>query len=73
MANTLVVGGISEGEGKDAIFVEKRRYVVDNKNIGNIFRRDYILAGMQLVKLSNTNEPITPGLTFACTDKDNWT
>lgn len=66
-----VIGGnsISEevGEGKDKkvrrTFLEKRSVVVNERDLGALFRRDWELCGMH-IRIQNTNERVTPGYEF---------
>jgi len=62
-----VIGGFydNEGGGELAVFIEKKSVVVEEQNLGVLFRRDAALCGMPIIKIQETLERCTPGLFFS--------
>jgi hypothetical protein len=68
-----VVGGIhekhEEGDGPKKkswhIFTEKKSVVVEERHLAALFRRDFYLCSLPVVKVIPTQERVTPGFVFS--------
>jgi hypothetical protein len=66
MSNVLVIGGVNEGgidekTGVDTrVFIERRRVVTTREDLPFLFRRDYALAAMPVIRIGDTQQRPDP-------------